>query len=62
MVSDALGNGKNPLQLVLCSLFLKGPLFMPEPEAQGRTDPLIASIGGNINKYLPLFLSLLIRN
>jgi hypothetical protein len=28
----------------------------------GRTDPLIAPIGGNVNKNPPLFLSLLIRN
>jgi hypothetical protein len=28
----------------------------------GRTDPPIAPIGGNVNKNLPLFLSLLIRN
>jgi hypothetical protein len=28
----------------------------------GRTDPLIAPIGGNVNKNLPIFLSLLIRN
>jgi hypothetical protein len=32
------------------------------PSRPGRTDPLIAPIGGNVNKYLPLFLSLLIRN
>jgi hypothetical protein len=28
----------------------------------GRTDPLIVPIGGNVNKNLSLFLTLLIRN
>jgi hypothetical protein len=40
----------------------KNPGEKKKKKSLGRTDPLIAPIGRNVNKNMPLFLSLLIRN